>query len=258
MAQKEAKKKPRSDSHHPVRGQIALWMLTKFAMVFFIIMLAAIMVSFSDAQKETICRSQAQSMARNLAATLTNVINSPAEDERKAFALESSLSVGKTQLERYSINITNRASSDPDSPGTGSIVIHVQSGSGCEGYARAVYDKSTVLTTPNSFQTRWASGASLELKPSDLRQRDYYLIMAKCRPKQSGTASYFYAGACSSSLGVAVNPDACAPFISINASRPLSERLADPVIQCCGWEALANDPATGAPNAITGGRPKCV
>ncbi len=240
------------------RGQIALWMLTKFAMVFFLIMLAAIMVSFSDAQKESICRSQAQSMARNIAATLTNVINSPVEDERKVFALESSLSVGKAQLERYTINITNIPSSDPDSPGTGSMVIHVNSGSGCEGFARAVYDKSIILTTPNTFLSRWQGGASLELKPSDLRKRDYYLIMAKCRPKQSGTVGYLYTGSCSQALGVAVDPATCPPFIGANATKPLSERLQDPVLQCCGWEALAIDPATGAPNAITGGKPKCV
>ncbi|MBI2444982.1 hypothetical protein HYV43_01185 [Candidatus Micrarchaeota archaeon] len=232
-------------------------MLTKFAMVFFIITLAAIMVSFSDAQKESICRTQAQSMARNIAATLTNVINSPVEDERKVYTLESSLSVGKSQLERYSINITNIPSSATDGQGSGSLVVHVQSGSGCEGYARAVYDKSIILADPVTMLSRWQAEANLVLKPSDLQWRDYYLVMAKCRPKKSGSVSYLYARSCGERLGVALNPATCDPRINTNVTS-LSEKLQNPVLQCCGWEALANDPATGAPNAITGGRPKCV
>ena len=236
-----------------VRGQIALWMLTKFAMVFFIILLAAMLVSFSDAQKESICRTQAQSMARNIASTVANVINSPVEDERKVFTLESSLSVGKSQLERYIINITNiRSASEPK---TGSLVVHVKSGSGCEGYARAPYDASLVLVEPVAMQSRWAHEGNLTLKPSDLQRRDYYFIMAKCRPKQAGFSSYLYLRQCDAPLGVAVDPQSCDPRIDSNFTA-LSDRLKNPVLQCCGWEALQDVPTTNIPGK-TAGQPLC-
>ncbi|GEM_PF-1065245 len=236
-----------------VRGQIALWMLTKFAMVFFIILLAAMLVSFSDAQKESICRTQAQSMARNIASTLANVINSPVEDERKVFTLESSLSVGKIQLERYTINVTNIPSATE--PKTGSLVVDVISGSGCKGGARAPYDASLTLVDPAALLSRWNPEKPLELKPSDLQRRDYYLIMVKCRPKQAGFSSYLYLRQCGERLGIAVDPQSCDPRLDSNVTT-VSDRLKNPVLQCCGWEALQDVPTTNI-QGKTAGKPLC-
>lgn len=238
---------------YAVRGQIALWMLTKFAMVFFIILLAAIMVTYSDTQKEAICRTQAQAMARNLAATLTNVINSPVEDERKVFALQSSLSVGKKQLERYIINVTN-IPSERD-PGAGSLVVHVKSGSGCEGYASAAYDSGLVLANPNSLLSAWAPHQDLVLKPSDLQRRDYYLIMVKCKPKKSGGYDYLYMARCDAPLGISKNPNTCDPRLDSNATS-LQGRLQNPVLQCCGWEALQDVPTSPVSGKVPG-QPLC-
>ena len=235
-----------------MRAQIALWMLTKFAMVFFIILLAAMLVSFSDTQKQAICKTQAQAMSRNIASTLSNVINSPVEDERKVFTLESSLSVGKSQLERYTINITNIPSEQD--PKTGSLIVHVQSGTGCEGYARAPYDASVVMVDPGALLKRWAPEGWLELRPSDLQKRDFYLIMAKCRPKKGGFSSYMYLRQCQAPLGVAVNPQDCDPRLDSNGT--IAQRLENPVLQCCGWEALQDVPVSTVPGK-TAGQPLC-
>ncbi len=250
--------------HEPsaVRGQIALWMLTKFAMVFFIIMLAGIMISFSDAQKESICQTQARSMARNIAATLTNIVNSPVEDERKVFALESSLSVGKTQLERYFINITNIPNKDDpsttlDESKSGSLVVHVLSGTLCEGYARASYDANMVMVDPVSLLSRWKANTDLQLRPSDIQNRDYYLIIAKCRPKVNGFTNFLYMHQCNAPVGISVDPDTCPPKLGSNETSLSDKLIANPALQCCGWEALETDPTTGV-NTVTGGKPLCV
>lgn len=219
--------------------------MTKFAMVFFIILLAGIMISFSDTQKTAICRTQAQSMANNIASTLSNVINSPVEDERKVVSFVSSLSVGKSQLERYTINVTNiPAQNDPK---TGSLVVHVLSGMGCEGYARASYDKTMTIMDPTTLSSRWNAGLSLEMRPSDIQKRDYYLIIAKCKPKQAGFSSYLYLRQCNGVLGTELNPEtSCPPYLE-SAEPDMTKRLvANPLLRCCGWEAVEN-----------GGTPQC-
>ncbi len=210
-----------------IRAQIALWMLTKFAMVFFIIALALVMISFTDVQKTAVCRTQAQSMARNIASTLVNVVNSPVEDERKVFALESSLSVGKSQLERYTIEIANIPSSDSTEAGSGSITVRVNTTLGCEGFGRATYDKTMKLADPETLTSLW-KGKNLELHPSDVHVRDLYLVIVKCKPKKKGLSNYLYLKRCSAPLGTEINPNDCDPRLEQN-----------PVVQCCGWDVVA-------------------
>lgn len=229
-----------------MRAQIALWMLTKFAMVFFIILLAVIMVSFTDTEKQAICRTQANAIAQSVASTIINVINSPVEDERKVFALESSLSVGQKQLERYTINISNIVSqSNPD---TGSLVVSVLTVGGCSAGASASYERSMKLVDPDTLLRLWKDsrekGAVIELKPSDIYVRDYYLVLAKCRPKVKGQPDYLFTRKCSAPLGQIVNPDKdCPPYLELAPGAALGT---NPVAACCGWEAVGG-----------GNRPQC-
>lgn len=232
-----------------VRGQIALWMLTKFAMVFFIILLAVIMVSFTDVEKQAICRTQANAIAQSVASTIINVINSPVEDERKVFSLEPSLSVGQKQLERYTINITNIVSQD--NPDTGSLVVNVLTTGGCSAGASASYDRSLKLADPNTLVRLWQDSREgdktvIELKPSDIQERDYYLVLAKCRPKQKGLPSYLFMKKCSATLGTTVNPNSdCPPYLELASGAALAT---NPVAACCGWEAVEGVNRPQCPN----------
>ncbi|MBI4360562.1 hypothetical protein HY572_02190 [Candidatus Micrarchaeota archaeon] len=232
-----------------MRAQIALWMLTKFAMVFFIILLAVIMVSFTDTEKQAICRTQANAIAQSVASTIINVINSPVEDERKVFSLEPSLSVGQKQLERYTINISNIVSqSNPD---TGSLVVNVLTVGGCSAGASASYDRSLKLADPDTLVRLWQDSRQggqtiIELKPSDIYVRDYYLVLAKCRPKEKALPSYLFLRKCSAPLGQTVDPDVdCPPYLELASGAALST---NPVASCCGWEAVEGVNRPQCPN----------
>jgi hypothetical protein len=86
-----------------LRGQIELWMLTKMAMLFFIVALALVMTGFGTQEKKTVCAAQAQAVARSIGGAITQVVNAPAEDERKVFPLEPVLSVGQVEFSRYTL-----------------------------------------------------------------------------------------------------------------------------------------------------------
>lgn len=94
------------------RGQIELWMLTKMAMLFFLVGLALVLTNFVGQEKRVICSSQAQSVARSIAGSITQVVNAPAEDERKVFPLEPVLSIGSSEYSRYTIYLVDRQEPD--------------------------------------------------------------------------------------------------------------------------------------------------
>ncbi|MBI5036596.1 hypothetical protein HZC09_04605 [Candidatus Micrarchaeota archaeon] len=216
------------------KGQISLWMLTKFSMVFFIIMLSVVMLGFTEKERENVCSTQANKVAKAIASSINAVINSPSEDERKVIALQSSLSYGKREFERYVVELENIPSDEK--PFSGSITVRVrpsvvtpQMKGMCEGGARASYDSATridpIMLKPNS---------PMVLQPSDVQQRDYYIVLIKCSPKvphsPSGTYSknYLFVERCSAKLGEEPDPNKCLPLAKVD--------------KCCGW---------------TGGAPVC-
>lgn len=191
------------------RGQIALWMLTKFAIVFFIIALSLVMLNFANAERDNLCSTQARVMALSVASSFDNLFNSPVEDERKVMPLEMALSVGRDNLARYSIILLNKQKSG----GGGNIVITVNTSAGCVGVASSSYGAKI------RFNGLPADKPVL-INPS---QGDYvdlakYLILMKCKPKFIGMDNYVFVEACKNE-----NPDTC-------------QRLDTGGIEkCCGW-----------------------
>lgn len=89
-----------------MKTQMALWILSKTSMVFFIIALFAIVVAGTDLWKKSFCSSQADVLASQITDLANQIINSPLEDEKRIFALEPALSVGSETLQKYNIYIT--------------------------------------------------------------------------------------------------------------------------------------------------------
>ena len=216
----------RQQRMHPfsLRGQIALSMLTRFSMVFFILMLFAIMVSFSNRQKEGVCDIQAQAMAKQIASTFTNVINSPTEDERKVLALLPAVS-----NERYWMEIENLPSST--NPRAGNLRVEVKTNAQCSGGARASYDESIVIDRQTLVPKK-----TFLVFPSNTTSRDFYLVLVKCRPKKPPLKDYLFLENCRGLLTQDVDPDKCLPLEVDSALSP------NRVEACCGWRGTPQCP----------------
>ena len=106
------------------RGDTAMWVLTKMAMLFFIAALAAILLICTSVQRTGLCDEEARAIGGRVASALTQVLNTPVEDERRVLQLEQSLAIGGGQKARYSMTLTRR-----DIPGKPfhAIVIKVTS-----------------------------------------------------------------------------------------------------------------------------------
>lgn len=93
--------------HNTRRGQIELWMLTKMAMLFFIVALAMVITGFATQEKKTTCAAQASAVAQSITGAISQVVNAPAEDERKVFPLEPTLSIGSAEFSTYVIFVSD-------------------------------------------------------------------------------------------------------------------------------------------------------
>lgn len=156
-----------------MRAQIALWMLTKFAMVFFIFALALVLMGLADRQSNAICEAQAVSTAQAIANGIVGVINSPVEDESKILTLEAALGAGKESFQKYTVNLTRRVSGEK-----GNIHVEVSTGEGCSGGARAPFDSSA-----SGINLRLLGASPMVLTPSKPFDRTRFLGLLKCQPK---------------------------------------------------------------------------
>lgn len=192
-------------------------MLTRFAMVFFIMALAVIMLMFSHNEQKGLCQTQADLTAVQIASSITQVLTSPAEDERKVIPLIAALSVGENDQARYTVSIIKRESSKE-------IIVGVTTESkDCRSYQSVGYGNAEVqfqnskwippgLSDPH--QTTEAFGTqnfpALALTPSDVRDRSSYLVVIRCQEKKFNPTKYLYFQNCNFGGGAtSVNPNSC-------------------------------------------------
>lgn len=189
------------------KSQIALWMLTKFAMVFFILALAVILLGIANSEKEGLCSGRAQALASGIRADLVNVLSSPMEDERKVISLERVLSIGKEDFARYEINITshNPTSSSP------SLIIDVAplNSKECRGGSSLGYERDVTINLKGGQISQSTAGEALTLTPSSPDSQSYYLVLIKCRTKEWPPDRNLFIEDCKRS-----NPDECYTFAS--------------------------------------------
>ncbi|MEW5955010.1 MAG: hypothetical protein AB1626_00545 [Candidatus Micrarchaeota archaeon] len=224
------------------RSQIELSMLTRFAMIFFIVSLAALMLGLSNREKAQLCSTQASSMASSIASQITQVITSPVEDEKKIFPLSGSLAVGKDEYSRYQIIITNKPPARENA--SGYLLIEVRPASGgleCRTTVPVYYDEKQFETSqgdPIRLVSASADrvnetelGRALTLEPSIRgRERSWFLNMIKCRPKLVGLKTLLWIEDCNYE-----DPARCMNFSSLD--------------NCCGWAWMTPE---------GGGSPDCT
>ncbi len=205
-------------------------MLTRFAMVFFIMSLALIVLLFSSAEQKGLCQTQAELTARQIASSINQVLTSPAEDERKLIPLVAALNVGERDRARYIVNITKNTRSK-------TLVIGVATNSkDCiafqsVGYGDVAEDNVKFVPSrnppgisevddPHLITESFGANVfkTLQLTPSNPSDRSSYLVVLRCKEKTkfSGkeflylqNCNYVFPGATS------VNPNSCIDLGSI-------------------------------------------
>jgi len=173
------------------KAQLAMWTLTKMAMLFFIIALCLIIMSFAGREKQALCINRAQAVATGLGSAIAQVVNSPLEDERIVYPLEAVLTVGKADYERYLINITIH-DDDPQNP---FFVIDVATTSpGCSSGTRVGYPPAlTIAFIPpeidipvgaETFKGRTLTPSKPDPPLEPETQRSRYVTIVRCQSKK--------------------------------------------------------------------------
>ena len=199
-----------------LKAQIEMSVLTRFAMVFFIMALAAIMLLFSNREQRGLCSTQAQLASQQIAASINQVLTSPAEDERLVIPLTAALSVGQRDRARYTVSIIKRPSQN-----TFSIGVSTES-KDCTGFQTVGYgqiDNSNIFFQSKEKQSAHLLTESfaseqldvLKLTPSDPLDRTSYLVVLKCKHKTFTGAQFLYLQNCNylSPGATSVSPDTC-------------------------------------------------
>jgi hypothetical protein len=188
------------------RAQMAMWILTKFALLFFIMSLFAIIFIFEQNARSQTCLTQTQRIANGITNRLSQILDSPVEDEQRSFPFELGLPLGGGDVARYKVNLTNRVTVPGDTVIKGRLIVDVIPanvknciGSGVVSYSgRDVelfsFPERTSTKTLNAFKDK-----TITLSPSELDEgiRSYYLTMIKCAEKKFNGKKYMFIQDCS-------------------------------------------------------------
>ncbi|HIH20748.1 TPA: hypothetical protein HA244_05770 [Candidatus Micrarchaeota archaeon] len=209
------------------RGQIEMSVLTRFAMVFFIMALAAIMLMFSNREQRGLCTTQAELNAQQIASSINQVLTSPSEDERLVIPIVAALSVGERDRARYTVTITKRPSQK-----IFSIGVSTES-KDCSGFQSVGYGQmeegniffQSRLNTPAHVVIETFGGESLDmlkLTPSLPTDRTSYLIVLKCKHKTFNGAEYLYLQNCNYAPPgeTSVSPEQCLKLDNADIDKP--------------------------------------
>ena len=206
-----------------MRG-LALWILSKFAMLFFIFALAAILLQMSVMQQKSACGPQASDSVDSITSKVSQVIFSPSEDERQTYSLINDIPVGDN-YELYEINITFRKSQDQDrleidlgSLSDASCTDGKYISLGASGYYTVVF------VSPNG-PVKAQPGSMLHLTPSAAMDpatlpKSMYVIILKCSQKAANGKKYLFIQDC--------HKASLADCTDLNFD-------ADTIQNCCGW-----------------------
>ncbi len=202
------------------RGDTALWVLTKMAMLFFIAALSAIILLVTNVQKTGLCDEEARAISGRVASSLTQILNTPVEDERRVLQLEQALAIGGGQRARYTMTLTRR-----DIPGKAfhALVVKVTSelDPACSAGVQVTYPESFDAEPKRLFFLPSASPArakkcggspgciqgdnqaleQMVIKPSILNEdrdgrRSTFITLLKCTEKKIGGLSFYYVQDC--------------------------------------------------------------
>ncbi len=207
------------------RGDTALWVLTKMAMIFFIASLAAILLVFGNLQKTGLCNQEAREISGRVASAMTQLLNSPTEDERRVLQLEPSLALGDSGRGRYVMTLTRHINSGKP---YNSLFVKVASEAdpNCVGATAVSYPPEFDSSPGRLFFYPAANPPAPGSKPRDVRcaspgciaddlqaiermvirpavvapekegERSTFIALLKCTQKRVTLASYYFVQDC--------------------------------------------------------------
>ena len=217
------------------RKAFALWILTKMAMLFFIFALAGIMLAMRAAQEQSACDTQAQNVANLVAAKVTQLLFSPAEDERQALAFTSTLPVGVGGT-KYAVNASYRM----NATGNAYLSFHVKSlfGGSCSGSNSVSLGQAhrfAVIFKNANGMRRAMDRDAIQFTPSAvfdqnsaLNKRSMFAMLLKCGEKRPGGREYLFVEDCREDA-----IDGCSDL--------MFDVLNNVVDACCGWNHPQSD-----------------
>lgn len=168
-----------------MKGSIALFTLSKMAMIFFLFAIVFIISTMVLRQKDAICEAEASGIAAQLAARVAQVVNAPAEDERRVFALEPSLKLASGYA-RYFVNVSYITITDPDIMSF--YVVQADSlkaeRSQCTGAASTPVKGHEVNLGGKKLSTKGVISKTLQASVfDDPASQDNFFVVIKCDEK---------------------------------------------------------------------------
>jgi hypothetical protein len=212
-------------------GQIALWMLTKMAMVFFILALALVLIGLSNKEKSGLCTARADSVVQNVRSQVVGVVNAPIEDELKVIPLERVLATGSEDFQRYNLTVTWRK----DRTGKQTLVFEANAVSKqCSaGSSMAVSGVQVHLAPAVQKNSAFVLTSEPSKKYGETPPPSLYLIVLKCAKKEWPSTKHLFVEDCWREL-----PSECLSFDS---------QSSQVIKNCCGWVSQGGVPADCPP-----------
>ncbi|MCL5011564.1 MAG: hypothetical protein M1594_01565, partial [Candidatus Marsarchaeota archaeon] len=169
------------------KSQIELWMLSKFAILFFILALAIFLFTVSETEKSGLCSTEAGAQSTLIANSISSVLNNPVEDQQMVVKLPPAITLG-SGLSAYTINVTLIEQSNAPS------IINIQSQStqiGCSSQQSVFFPNNTIVNffndstsvSPTPLNGTNIQQTVLTASPSGLNTRTHFFIIIKCTNK---------------------------------------------------------------------------
>ncbi len=172
-----------------LKGDMSLWILTKFAMIFFIFALALIITFFGKLQQEQVCSEQAGLSAKTIASRISQVVYAPVEDERRVYKMPPAIQLGEGRA-RYELNVTRVVDGETNVPFLSIQLRPIGTSLSCGGgNAVSISGYNLVFAEPTNLLDLkdGSEEETLELHPSELEdplnKRSKYLVVLKCSTK---------------------------------------------------------------------------
>ncbi|MFA6048848.1 MAG: hypothetical protein WC792_02800 [Candidatus Micrarchaeia archaeon] len=203
-----------------LKGDMSLWILTKFAMIFFIFALALIITFFGKIQQEQSCGQSADLMAKAISSRISQVLYAPVEDERRVYKMPPAIQLGEGRA-RYEMNLTRIGGDIADQFMSISLRPLGMSISCGGGDQVSLAGTNVVFVDPHNVkQLQDLAGEDyLVLHPSELEdfsKKSRFLVVLKCSTKKYPPQKYLYLHDCASD------------------EEPGCIKMSD-VEGCCGW-----------------------
>ncbi|MFH1247210.1 MAG: hypothetical protein V1644_02405 [Candidatus Micrarchaeota archaeon] len=199
-----------------MKAQLEMWILTKIAMLFFIIALALIALNISNMEKSALCGEQALATANVIASNINQVLASPVEDARVVYKFEPTIPVSKDKYgERYEVWLSEHVIAGQNKVQL-SVIVNPLSDLNCKRRVSLFYDddkvdtffySSTFQIVPDETISPQEKIVKLEPSLKNVLERTKFLVIIKCKEKKLHGISMIYFDNCKNDQS-----NQCSPF----------------------------------------------